>query len=85
MDFEWFTSYIFASVFFSYMATSALERRLKIWDIRMFREVYCYKQRAVASSLNFSDRDMLAAGIGNVVEVLQQHSVFQLENNILCD
>lgn len=51
------------------MATSGVDRKLKIWDQRMYRELYSYKLGAGPGHLAFSQTGLLAAGIGNVVEV----------------
>lgn len=53
----------------SYMATSGLDRRLKVWDMRMRQALHCYKLPAGAGRLSFSQRGLLACTIGNVVEV----------------
>ena len=57
------------NVFFSYMATSGLDRRLKIWDLRTRKALHSYKLPAGAGRLAFSQRGLLACTIGNVVEV----------------
>ncbi|XP_013394449.1 WD repeat-containing protein 46-like isoform X2 [Lingula anatina] len=54
-----------------YMATSGVDRYLKIWDMRMFKPLQNYRISAGAGHLAFSQKDVLAAGIGNVVEVYQ--------------
>ncbi len=56
-------------LFFRYMATSGVDRKLKIWDLRTYKELRCYKLGAGPGHLSFSQRGLLAAGIGNVVEV----------------
>ena len=52
-----------------YMATSGVDRTIKIWDLRMFKQLQAYKVAAGAGHLAFSQRSLLAAGMGNVVEV----------------
>ncbi|PSN46388.1 WD repeat-containing protein 46 [Blattella germanica] len=52
-----------------YMATSAVDRTLRIWDLRQLEgPLQQYKLCAVANNLTFSQRDILAVGMGNVVE-----------------
>jgi hypothetical protein len=52
------------------MATAAVDRTLKVWDVRKLEgPLQQYKLHAVASNLAFSQRGLLAVGMGNVVEV----------------
>lgn len=51
------------------MATSGVDRYLKIWDLRTYKQLQCYRIASGASNLAFSQRECIAAGIGNVVEV----------------
>jgi U3 small nucleolar RNA-associated protein 7 len=53
------------------MATAGIDRSLKIWDLRTYKALYSYKVSAGPGSLAFSQRGLLAAGMGNVVEVYQ--------------
>ncbi|XP_063908870.1 WD repeat-containing protein 46-like [Zophobas morio] len=53
-----------------YLATAASNRELKIWDVRKLEgPVQEYKLITAANNLNFSQKNMLALGMGNVVEV----------------
>ncbi|XP_041368413.1 WD repeat-containing protein 46-like isoform X2 [Gigantopelta aegis] len=52
-----------------YMATSGVDRKLKIWDLRTYKMLQSYKLAAGATTLAFSQRNMLAAGIGNIVQI----------------
>ncbi|OWF37440.1 WD repeat-containing protein 46-like isoform X2 [Mizuhopecten yessoensis] len=52
-----------------YIATSGIDRKLKIWDIRNYKMLQSYQIGIGASSLAFSQRDMLAVSKGNIVEV----------------
>jgi len=52
------------------MATAAVDRTLKVWDVRkLVGPLQHYKLHAVASNLAFSQRGLLAVGMGNVAEV----------------
>ena len=53
----------------SYMATSGVDRKLKIWDLRTYKELHCFKMAAGPGQLSFSQRGLLAGSMGNVVEV----------------
>ncbi|GAB1597883.1 WD repeat-containing protein 46-like [Argonauta hians] len=52
-----------------YLATSGDDSHLKIWDLRTYHMLQSYRIDSGANCLSFSQRDMLAAGIGNVVQV----------------
>ncbi|KAL3280378.1 hypothetical protein HHI36_017866 [Cryptolaemus montrouzieri] len=58
-----------------YMATSDSNRELKIWDIRQLSgPVQRYRLRSSATNLAFSQTDMLAVGMGNIVEVYKHYT-----------
>ncbi|KAJ2156980.1 putative U3 small nucleolar RNA-associated protein 7 [Coemansia sp. RSA 552] len=51
-----------------YMATSGLDGRLKIWDVRNFKPMHEYVTMRPAQSIDISQRGLLAAGWGpNIV------------------
>lgn len=52
-----------------YMATAGADGKMKIWDIRKFGEVHSYNSHKPATSLAISDANVLAAGIGQHLEV----------------
>ncbi|XP_071801836.1 WD repeat-containing protein 46-like [Asterias amurensis] len=52
-----------------YMATASTDRQLKIFDVRTFKPLQVYRVSHGAGELSFSQRGLLAAGLGNVVEV----------------
>ncbi|KAJ9582025.1 hypothetical protein L9F63_003608, partial [Diploptera punctata] len=55
-----------------YMATSAVDRTLNIWDVRSLDgPLQKYKLNAIANNLAFSQRGLLAVGQGNVVEIFK--------------
>lgn len=55
------------------MATSDSNRELKIWDVRQLKSPIkkVHKLAACATSLAFSQTDMLALGMGNVVQIFK--------------
>ena len=52
-----------------YMATSGIDRTLKIWDLRTMKMLHGYRVGMGAGQMSFSQRGILAAGMGSVVEV----------------
>ncbi|CAH0406608.1 unnamed protein product [Chilo suppressalis] len=53
-----------------YMATSGVDRSMKIWDIRnLDGPIQDYRLRSAPVDLQFSQKDMLAVGLGEVVEI----------------
>ncbi|XP_071948540.1 WD repeat-containing protein 46-like [Antedon mediterranea] len=52
-----------------YMATSGQDRILKIFDVRTYKPLQAYKIGLGATELSFSQRGLLAAAVGNVVEI----------------
>ncbi len=52
-----------------YMATASTDRQLKIFDVRTFKPLQVYRVSHGAGELSFSQRGLLAAGLGNIVEV----------------
>lgn len=55
----------------TYMATTGVDRSLKVWDLRnSYNCLFNYKLRTPPSCLSFSQKNgMLAVGLGSVVEV----------------
>ena len=51
------------------MATSGMDRKLKIWDLRKNEVLFNYKVAAGAGHMAFSQKGLLAASIGQTVEV----------------
>merc|ERR1740123_1157180 len=52
-----------------YMATAGADGKMKIWDIRKFGELHSYHSHKPATSLSISDTNVLAAAVGQHVEV----------------
>ncbi|KAI1893038.1 hypothetical protein AGOR_G00139770 [Albula goreensis] len=55
----------------TYMVTSGLDKRLKVFDMRAFRPLHSYFLPAGASCLSLSQRGLLCASTGNIVQVYQ--------------
>ncbi|MCJ8735218.1 hypothetical protein PDJAM_G00244360 [Pangasius djambal] len=53
----------------TYMVTSGLDRKLKVYDIRAFKPLHQYFLPAGASCLSLSQRGLLSAATGDVVQV----------------
>uniref|UniRef100_A0A4W4DPG7 WD repeat-containing protein 46 n=1 Tax=Electrophorus electricus TaxID=8005 RepID=A0A4W4DPG7_ELEEL len=53
----------------TYMVTSGLDRKLKVYDIRAFKALHSYFLPAGASCLSLSQRGLLSAATGDVVQV----------------
>lgn len=52
------------------MATSGVDRSMKIWDIRhLDGPIQDYRLRSAPVDLEFSQKDMLAVGLNEVVEI----------------
>jgi U3 small nucleolar RNA-associated protein 7 len=45
-----------------YMVTASQDRKMAVWDIRMFKEVHSYFTRNPASSVAISDKNLTAVG-----------------------
>lgn len=59
-----------------YLATSGLNKSVRIWDIRALREepIYDYKLTVPANELAISQRGLLALGMDNVCEIYRKPS-----------
>ncbi|KAJ1890566.1 putative U3 small nucleolar RNA-associated protein 7, partial [Kickxella alabastrina] len=53
----------------TYMATSGLDGRVKVWDVRTFRQLHDYQTMRPAQSLDISQRGLLAAAWGPHVSI----------------
>ena len=53
----------------TYMATSAMDRSMKIWDMRMLKCLLDYKLPQTPSQIQFSDRRVLAVSMNNEVQL----------------
>lgn len=56
----------------TYMATSCTDRSVKLWDIRQLAGPVSHMYlRSTAQRMSYSQRGLLAFGMGNVVEVFR--------------
>ncbi|XP_043087965.1 WD repeat-containing protein 46 [Puntigrus tetrazona] len=55
----------------TYMVTSGLDRKLKVYDIRAFKPLHSCFQPAGASCLSLSQRGLLSVATGDIVQVYQ--------------
>ncbi|KAH7116837.1 WD40-repeat-containing domain protein [Dendryphion nanum] len=52
-----------------YMVSTAQDRRMSVWDIRMFKEVHSHHLKIPGSTLSISDRNLTAVGWGTNVSI----------------
>ncbi|KAI1285080.1 WD repeat-containing protein 46 [Halotydeus destructor] len=62
-----------------YMATTGLDRSMKIWDLRTYKCLYDYKLHSIANGLSFSQKNLLAAAVGPVIEVYRDPTTTPLD------
>ena len=54
-----------------YMATAGRDGQLKVWDIRTYKELHTYRTHRPVTSLDISDRGMLACVQGPTVQIFR--------------
>ena len=54
-----------------YMATAGLDGYMKVWDLRKFSLIHAYKTPKPVSSLDISERGLIAMSVGRQVQVLK--------------
>ena len=64
----------------NYLATSATDRTVKIWDLRTYNCLHSYKLGAGAAHLQFSQKGLLGVAFGNRVEVYKNPTVESLHH-----
>lgn len=62
------SNHLFRS-FVRYMVTSGMDKKLKVFDIRAFKPLQSYFIPAGASCLSLSQRGLLSAATGDIVQV----------------
>lgn len=64
----------------TYMATSGLDRHVKIWDIRSLKGPTCdYILRYAANEIAISQRGLLALGMGNQCEIYRKPNLVSIK------
>merc|ERR1711957_269524 len=53
----------------NYMVTSGVDSKMRVWDIRTYKQLYEYFNPLITSSLTLSQRGLLGVSYGNVAEV----------------
>jgi len=53
----------------TYMVSTAADRRMSVWDLRMYRELHAHHLRVPGSTLAISDRNLTAVGYGTQAAV----------------
>jgi U3 small nucleolar RNA-associated protein 7 len=53
----------------TYMVSTSQDRRMSVWDIRMFKEIHTHHLRVPGTSLSISDRNLTAVGYGTQVNI----------------
>lgn len=59
------------SVHDNYMATTGLDRRLRIWDVRNYKQLYAYTLPIGLSEVAISQRNFVACAVGNTVQIFK--------------
>lgn len=54
-----------------YMATTALDGFLKVWDLRKLSPIHTYKLNKPGTTLDISERGMIGVGLGRHVQILK--------------
>ncbi|RMZ94588.1 WD repeat-containing 46 [Brachionus plicatilis] len=66
----------------NYMITSSLDHLLNVWDLRTYKQLKSIKLNAGASSLAFSQKNLIAAGLRNEVVIFKDDFIKLNEEEI---
>lgn len=58
-----------------YMATAGLDGLMKVWDLRKYAVLQSYKTIHPVTSLDFSERGLLAMGVGRTVQIMRDVAI----------
>lgn len=53
----------------TYMVSTSQDRRMSVWDIRMYKELHTHHLRVPGHTLSISDRNLTAVGFGTQVQI----------------
>jgi U3 small nucleolar RNA-associated protein 7 len=53
----------------TYMVSTSQDRRMSVWDIRMFKEMHSHHLRVPGTTLSISDRNLTAVGYGTQTSI----------------
>lgn len=68
-----------------YMVTAGMDSRLKVWDIRRFREVHSYFTAVPAHSVDISQRGMVGVGFGSHIQIWGRDFALEQGNTKVLD
>ncbi|CAJ0931275.1 unnamed protein product, partial [Mesorhabditis belari] len=55
----------------TYMATTGLDRKCRIWDVRMYRQLHAYTISPLLGRVAISDQKVIACAVGNTVQTFK--------------
>jgi U3 small nucleolar RNA-associated protein 7 len=55
----------------TYMVSTSQDRRMSVWDIRMFREIHTHHLRVPGQTLSISDRNLVSVGYGTQLSIFK--------------
>jgi U3 small nucleolar RNA-associated protein 7 len=53
----------------TYMVSTSQDRRMSVWDIRMFKEIHTHHLRLPGQTLSISDRNLVSVGYGTQLSI----------------
>jgi U3 small nucleolar RNA-associated protein 7 len=57
----------------NYLVTTGTDSKMRVWDIRTYKQLYEYFNPLVASSIDISQKGLLSVSYGNIVEVWKDY------------
>lgn len=74
---------IIESLLSRYMVTTGMDAQMKVWDIRQYKPLHGFYTHRPASSLDISQRGLVALGYGTRCEVRKMTASFEMPNVLL--